>query len=199
MEKHVVQSGFVPTSNRQRLKHHPLKTVIMDLERRRSSCTCSDFRRYLSKEIWKKRKALQKWRKEEAAKKVLEAGCYAQFTKLYTQEQANRVELKRNDGTFAGTSEFCEIVTDHFATIMKCDDPTSQLKPDHQEIVFAEYKDAPAVSPDEVVQALEAMKRDKACLDAGISMNQLIIARREIAGVLADEFTKFMQNLADMM
>ena len=89
----------------------------MELERRRSSCTCPDFRRYLSKEIWKKRKALQKWRKEEAAKKVLQAGCYTQFTKLHQPELSKRVELKRVDGSFAGTSEFCEIVTEHFEKI----------------------------------------------------------------------------------
>ncbi len=194
MERHAAQSGFVPTSNRQRLKHHPIKNIIMDLERRRSSCTCPDFRRYLSKEIWKRRKALQKWRKEEAARKVLEAGRYTQFTKIHSPDLASRVELRRQDGTIAGTYGFCEIVTDHFAKIMKCDEDSSNLKMDLRDIVFSEYLDAPAIAPDEVEHALGEMRRDKACLDAGISMNQLIIARKEISGVLAEEFTRFVQN-----
>ena len=78
---------------------------------------------------------------------------------------------------------------------MKCNDPASSLAEDQTSMVFAGYMNAPAVSPDEVIQALEAMKMDKACLDIGISMNQLIIAREEVAEVLASEFTKFVQNI----
>ena len=111
---------------------------------------------------------MQKWRREEGAKKALKQGSYTQFTKLHQREHTDRVELRREDETFAGTSEFCEIVADRFEKIMKCDDPSSRFSQEQERQGFGEYKDAPAASPDEVVTALETMKMDRACLDRDI-------------------------------